>query len=267
MLVRSWGFLTRIAMPAPIPLSVRRRLYALGQRGWSAQCLSERFAVPVRTVRHLLQRWRQQPAVLAPRYAAGPGRPPAPQPARDQVLALRQQHPRWGAGSIRVQLRRSQPGLPVPSERTVQRWLRPPGGPPAPAGRCPAACRSKAAQPHEVWQIDAADQLRLGRGQGASWLRLVDECSGAFLQTSVFPPALLGAGGPRRRPALLAPGLRPLGLAPARAGGQRPALGGGGRLAAGAGPVAGGPGHRRRLEPAAPTPAKRGGGGRGAERQ
>jgi hypothetical protein len=40
--------------------------------------------------------------------------------------------------------------------------------------------------------MDAVEQLRLGSKQGVSWLRLVDEYSGAFLGTTVFPPVLLG---------------------------------------------------------------------------
>jgi hypothetical protein len=40
--------------------------------------------------------------------------------------------------------------------------------------------------------MDAAEQMRIAGGQGVSWLRLVDECSGAFLATTVFPPVLLG---------------------------------------------------------------------------
>ncbi len=35
--------------------------------------------------------------------------------------------------------------------------------------------------------MDAVEQLRLGSGQGVCWLRLVDEYSGAFLGTTVFP--------------------------------------------------------------------------------
>ena len=54
----------------------------------------------------------------------------------------------------------------------------------------------RAAVPHDTWQMDASEQLRLGSGQGISWLRLVDEYSGAFLGTTVFPPLPLG---PRQR--------------------------------------------------------------------
>src|SRR5262249_55120771 len=43
--------------------------------------------------------------------------------------------------------------------------------------------------PHEVWQMDACEQIPLGNGQRVCWLRGVDECSGAILWTEVFASA------------------------------------------------------------------------------
>src|SRR5919198_443489 len=45
---------------------------------------------------------------------------------------------------------------------------------------------------------DAAERMRVGDGAAVCWLRLVDECTGAFLRTTVFPPGRLerGAAGP-----------------------------------------------------------------------
>jgi hypothetical protein len=47
----------------------------------------------------------------------------------------------------------------------------------------------RADRPHYGWQTDASEELRLRSKQKVCWLRLVDECSGAFLQTIVFPQA------------------------------------------------------------------------------
>jgi len=44
----------------------------------------------------------------------------------------------------------------------------------------------RAGQPHEVWQMDAVECLRLQDGSGACWLRMSDEYSGAILATDVF---------------------------------------------------------------------------------
>lgn len=205
-------------MAAPIPLPVRQRLWQLAQQGLATDQLAARLHLSLRTVQHLLRRFRRAPAALAPAYQAGPGRPVwAGTGLREQACALRQQHPRWGAGYIRVRLRDAYPDRPLPSERTLRRWFEPLHLPAARAGPLPQAEARRAVVPHAVWQMDAADQLRLGNGQGVCWLRLVDEASGAFLQTVVSPPGLLGprarelgtgptaAGlqslGPARRPA------------------------------------------------------------------
>src|SRR5436305_2098766 len=110
-----------------------------------------------------------------------------------------------------------------------------------------------------LWQADAADQLRLGNGQLASWLRLTDECSGAILKTVVFPLGVQRGAAPGR-PRGAAPGLRAVGAARAAAAGQRLAVG---RLvrpadAAGVGPGRAGAGAALQ-RPALPA-AGRGGG-------
>jgi transposase len=180
-------------MPAPVPLPLRQCLWQLAQQGLSADVLAARLRLPLRTVRHLLRRFRQSPHPLQPSYRPGPGRPRWTATAlRDEALALRQQHPRWGAGYIRVRLRDAHPDQALPSERTLLRWFGQLQLPAAPPGPRPQADSRRASQPHEVWQMDAVDQLRLGSGQGVCWWRLVDECSGAFLQTGVSPPRLLG---------------------------------------------------------------------------
>jgi hypothetical protein len=42
-------------------------------------------------------------------------------------------------------------------------------------------------EPHEVWQMDAVEGLKLKDGSGACWLRISDEYTGAILATFVFP--------------------------------------------------------------------------------
>ncbi len=78
-----------------------------------------------------------------------------------------------------------------PAARTIRRHLQRAGLQPAPAGRRPASFPRipRAERPHQGRQIDASEDLRLQGNQRACWLRVVDECSGAFLQTVVFPGA------------------------------------------------------------------------------
>ncbi len=80
----------------------------------------------------------------------------------------------------------------VPCARTVCRHLRKAGLHSAAPGRPAWTERPhvpRAPRPHQGWQTDAAEELRLRGQQRACWLRFVDECSGAFLSTTVFPTA------------------------------------------------------------------------------
>jgi hypothetical protein len=88
---------------------------------------------------------------------------------------------------IRLELEEHYPTLPT--ARTLRRHLHHAGLQPAPAGRTPVADRPRvprATQPHAGWQTDASEELRLQGKQRACWLRVVDECTGAFLKTLVF---------------------------------------------------------------------------------
>jgi hypothetical protein len=176
-------------MAAPVPLPLRRALWQRLQQGQSPAAIAQALQLAPRTVRHLLHRLRQHGAdALAPSYhRSDHPHDPTTQTLYEQTLAWRRDHPNWGAGLLRVLLQRDYPKATVPCERTLQRWLALAGLGPAPTGRRPASSALRADRPHQVWQIDAAEKVRLRCGQQVSWLRIVDECSGAVLLTVVFP--------------------------------------------------------------------------------
>jgi hypothetical protein len=137
----------------------------------------------------LLQRFRdhQRTDPVTPAYdRCGWPRPWRDPDVYDQALELRRCHPTWGAGLIRVVLHERWPQRALPSTRTLRRWFSQAGLGPAPRGRKPMQHRPRATRAHAVWQMDAAEQLRLQTGEQVSWLRLTDECSGAVLGTKVF---------------------------------------------------------------------------------
>ena len=172
-------------MPAPVPLPVRAALWQAHRQGSDSACLARRFGLAPRTVRHLLRCARlagDQPP--APRQRPAPPGPRSPADLVDRALGMRREHPDWGAVLIRVMLQR-QGVTDLPQPRTLQRWLAAAGLAPAPPGRR-GPHRPRSPAPHQTWQVDAQDQLRLAGGQLVSWLRLTDECSGAFLRTAVF---------------------------------------------------------------------------------
>jgi hypothetical protein len=199
-------------MPSPIPLPVRKAILRRIQQGQDAATIARALNLCPRTVRHMIRRLRNQPDTIGPSYRPGPGRPPESQSLRDRAVALREEHPTWGAGYIRIRM--GSPDLEgVPSERTLQRWFRQERQPPSWPGRRPASETGRAIHPHQCWQMDAVEQLRLKSKQGVSWLRLADEHSGAFLSTTVFPPILLGPRSGVRGSAASASGVCPLGSA------------------------------------------------------
>ncbi len=178
-------------MPRAIAVPVRQIILARQQRGQSAITIAEDLELPVRTVRQLLHRFQQGADALPPSYGS---KPPAVHPLRETVLNYRRLHPAWGAELIRTHIRTKQPNVSLPCARTLQRWLRDAGLSPAPPGRKVQSRRRRAEAPHEVSQMDAVEQLPLLSGEMVSWLRLVDECSGAFLHTRVFPLGTVGRG-------------------------------------------------------------------------
>jgi hypothetical protein len=147
-----------------------------------------------------------------------PDPPPAPNhPAFAPAAQLRQEHPDWGAGLIRIYLE-DQGIQPLPAVRTLQLWFQRAGLTPAPPGRRPTISGARATAPHEIWEIDAAEEILLGDGTKVSWLRVVDEFTGAVLHTAIFPPRALERRARGIHPGTVAYRVRQLGPAPARAG-------------------------------------------------
>ena len=154
-------------MPKPVPIPVRRKLFQLAEQGRTPVQLAVQFGLPVRTVRHLLRRFRRRgEAAVRPDYHL-PGRLPQAysDTIREAALALRREHSTWGADLIRVALGVRQPGHRWPTARTLRRWFQAAGLGPAPGARQPSGSRSRAATPHQCWQIDASERIPLRDGQ------------------------------------------------------------------------------------------------------
>lgn len=203
-------------MPAAIPMPVRQVILKRWQKGESVASLAEELKLSVRTVRNLVRRFseRGQSGLEADYGRCATNTIPTNSDEYQKAIDMRKQHPTWGGGLIRVLLQ-EQGHDDCASERTLQRWFQRSTLAPAPPGRRPDSDERRAHQPHEVWQMDAVDQLRLASGQQVSWVRLVDECSGAVLQTTIFPPALLELSQTRGRAGVVAPGFFAVGKAQA----------------------------------------------------
>jgi len=194
-------------MPRPVVIPVRRAIVRLAAKGCPASQIAVQLGLKPRTVQQLVRQFRQHgQKSLAPRYARGPRIPEKQKTLRQCVATLRADHPTWGTEILRIQLKEMKGRRTIPSARTLRRWLRQEGRPQPPRGRRPIAEPERARHPHDVWQMDASEEILLGNGQQVCWLRLVDEYTGTVLGTRVFSPLTLehspcdpGSGGTAKR--------------------------------------------------------------------
>jgi transposase len=246
-------------MPRPIPVPIRQAMFRLWQLGQVTRQIATSLGLPASTVRRFLQRFRRRGIDgIPPDYHHLAASEAVPSELMQTAVRLRQEHPTWGAGLIRVHLLLEAPGRPVPSERTLQRWFVRADLSPAPAGRHPKANLARATEPHETWQMDAKEHVCIQNGEQVSWLRIIDECSGAALWTAVFPPRDLGEGLCRGRAGADPPGFCSLGVARPLPSRQRLSLGVAGRLLHRAVAVADRPRCRDALEQRGEPSRKRG---------
>ena len=179
-------------MGRAISVPQRQVIFQRTGLGHQADDIADDLGLNSKTVRTLMARFGKAGAAgITPGYARC-GLNQARQSDVDligEVITMRRQHPTWGAGIIRVVLAEQHPDRTLPSERAILRAFAKAGLNPAPAGRRHGGPGHRAERPHETWQVDAADQMKLAGTAQASWLRVVDECTGAVLETAVFPPS------------------------------------------------------------------------------
>lgn len=153
-------------MPRPIPFAVREQIWRRHQQGESTAELAAAYSVSPRAIRALIQRARSGGVDrLHADYHPPPPAHAKPATCREALIELRREHPTWGASWLLTVLRQRSPELPWPRARTAQRWLCDAGLNPAPQGRHPASDAARASRPHEVWQMDGSECIRLADGE------------------------------------------------------------------------------------------------------
>lgn len=176
-------------MPRAVALPIREQIIALHQQGIRLTTIAQQLGLSYHTVRQCGQRFCHEGiAGLSPRYAhCGPKQRQFSAVVQEAALTMKREHPRWGAGLIRVELQQQFPPIALPSSRSLQRWFVAAGLKPLHSQR-PASVSSRARRVHEVWELDAKERMRLLDGTGTSVLTVTDEASGAWLGALVFPP-------------------------------------------------------------------------------
>ena len=176
-------------MPGAVPQPIREPIVTRRSAGESLIEIATTLEMPYRTVRGLWRRYRERGAEgLVPDYArcARPG-PQFPVAVYEAALAMKREHPRWGAGMIGVQLPRAFPQGPLPRRRTLQEWFQKAGLSPG-RSRRPASNPARGRVAHEVWQLDAKEEMLLADGSPSVSFSVVDEATGAALGVALFPP-------------------------------------------------------------------------------
>ena len=175
-------------MPKPIAVAIRQQIVQRHQAGVPLTAIAQALQRPYESVRNVWRLYRRE-GRIEPRYAAcGRTGPRTERRVYRGARCLRFLHPRWGAPLICQVMRMKWPDAEVPHPRSRQRWFRQLGltrPRPAPQGQARLG-RGKA--PHNVWEMDSREGIRLGSGERVTWLVVSDEASGAVLSGEVFPP-------------------------------------------------------------------------------
>lgn len=178
-------------MPAAIPNQQRREIVDSREAGESFVSIAQRLKLSYQGVRQIYHRYVQT-GCLTPAYDRCAHKEVRHDPALyQQAIALKAAHPGWGAGLIGVELRAAFQESELPSRRTLQRWFRRGKVQRQPRERVAKVTVRRGQVVHEVWAMDAKEQIRLGDGSYASWLTITDEASGGVLDARLFPPQAL----------------------------------------------------------------------------
>ena len=173
----------------PIAISTAKRLSIIEQyeKGKSLLQISKDEKISYATVHRLYHRYKEKGiSGLTPHYnRCGSKQLKSSKLIVRAVRCLKTWHPSWGAGRIKTKILQKYPQAQLPSSRTLQRWFRN-NGQNKPQSKPPQSARRWAKSVHDVWQIDAKEEVRLANGQKVCWLNITDEKSSAIIDPPVF---------------------------------------------------------------------------------
>jgi hypothetical protein len=166
---------------------LRDQLIALKQQHYSLSDIAAQLGLPLATVRKLSADWHRQQHLQVSYSQCGSKKPTSEALMLRASLWLKRHHPRWGAPLIHLKLTQRYGKQRSPSIRTLQRWfLSHQLTKPRQQLQQPRIGASKAV--HNIWQVDAKENIELVDGSPCCYLTITDEHSGAGLEALVFPP-------------------------------------------------------------------------------
>ena len=174
-------------MPRALATALRRRIVEEHLAGKSLKAIAQQEQLSYSTVRLCWRRYREHGfSGLGPDYQ-NCGRPQRKDLIYRAARFLKYRHRQWGAPLIRLKLSQRYPDQELPSVRTMQRWFKRAHLIPM-RKRLPKPEQAWANAPHDVWQVDAKEKIKLNDGTQACYLTITDEHSGALLASPPFPP-------------------------------------------------------------------------------
>lgn len=176
-------------MPQALSQVQRQEIWRQRGRGTGSGAIAEALGISRRSVTRILARGVEG---LKPSYErCGRNGREYGEAVRTAAVTFKRAHPGWGAVVVQLELAKELGKRErLPGERTLQRWFRR-AGVAVKRERKPAESRARGQRVHEVWEVDAKEQVTLGDRSRASVLMVVDEASGALVAATSFPPGAI----------------------------------------------------------------------------
>jgi transposase InsO family protein len=170
----------------------RLRFVARRLEGEPMTALCREFGISRKTGHKLFARYKAHGLEALADRPRRPGRVAnrLPMPIEAAIVALRREHPSWGARKLRELLvRRLGPGVPVPARSTIHAVLDRHGLVEHARARRPRASGtplSEAAAPNDLWCADFKGEFRLGNGKLCYPLTVTDQTARFILMVEAL---------------------------------------------------------------------------------
>jgi len=170
-------------MSKPLSQSERAQIVRLREKGTTYQHISEVVGCSLRSVQRIYKQYQTGGLEsLQTQYHRSGRKALYNSQTWQRVKQVRDGE--QGAPYVRSVLLERHKDLPIPNERTIQRyWSK--VGTNRPKGRAKQQS-TWTSQAGHTYQIDGKDQICLKTGQMVSWMKVADEASGTDLSTQLF---------------------------------------------------------------------------------
>ena len=174
-------------MPKPVNMAVRLQVISQYKASVPKSRIAKNFGIGRTTIHNLIKSYLSKGEEgLKPNYSnCGKIRPTGQDLLYRSFRCMKIWHPEWGAERIRVKISILRPSWELPSLRTINYWFRW-ENPVRPKSEKPEPIKHLATKIHEIWQVDAKEEMKTVDGQAHCWLNITDEYTGAVIDPPLF---------------------------------------------------------------------------------